>query len=84
MLKTVPVFPLNSVLFPGGVLPLRIFEARYLDMVSHCLRGNSGFVVALIQEGKETGGDATVYSVGTLVSISQWDSTSDGLLGITV
>lgn len=83
MQEAVPVFPLNSVLFPGGVLQLRIFEARYLDMVSRCLRDDSGFVIALINSGQETGGDATVFSIGTLVSISHWDSTSDGLLGIT-
>lgn len=83
MPEIAPVFPLNSVLFPGGVLPLRIFETRYIDMVSRCLRDGRGFVIALIDEGKETGGDATVCSTGTLVSIAEWNTTSDGLLGIT-
>lgn len=82
--KTIPIFPLNSVLFPGGPLALRIFEARYLDMVSRCLRDESGFGVALIREGKEVGKAADVYDVGTLGYISYWEQRKDGLLGITV
>lgn len=78
----VPLFPLNTVLFPGGPLPLRIFEPRYVDMVSHCLRNDSPFGVLLIREGGETG-PATTYEVGTLARISDWYQGSDGLLGIT-
>ncbi len=78
----VPLFPLNTVLFPGGPLPLRIFEPRYVDMVSHCLRNESPFGVLLIREGGETGPAAT-YEVGTLARISDWYQGSDGLLGIT-
>ena len=51
----IPLFPLNSVLFPGGPLPLRIFETRYLDMVSSCLKHEQGFGVCLIEQGSETG-----------------------------
>jgi len=82
--KTIPIFPLNSVLFPGGPLALRIFEARYLDMVSRCLRDESGFGVALIRDGKEVGEAAEVYDTGTLGQISYWEQRKDGLLGITV
>jgi Lon protease-like protein len=78
----IPLFPLHTVLFPGGPLPLRIFEARYLDMVSRCLRDNSGFGVCLIKEGKETGAPALTFEVGTLSYITSWDQRDDGLLGI--
>lgn len=81
---TIPIFPLHSVLFPGGPLALRIFEARYLDMVSRCLREESGFGVALIREGREVGQAAEVYEVGTLGQISYWEQRKDGLLGITL
>ena len=57
--ERVAVFPLNVVLFPGGLLPLRIFEPRYLRMVSECLRQDAPFVVAAIVDGVESGGIAT-------------------------
>src|SRR3569623_2260097 len=79
-----PLFPLNSVLFPGGVLPLRIFEPRYMEMVSECLKEQSGFGVSLSQSGKEVGEAATTYEGGTLVNIIDCDQRDDGLLGITV
>jgi uncharacterized protein len=82
--RTLPIFPLHSVLLPGGPLALRIFEPRYLDMVSRCLRDESGFGVALIRDGEEVGPAAEVYGVGTLVGISYWEQRKDGLLGITV
>jgi len=63
-------------------LPLRIFEQRYLDMISSCLKEDSRFGVLLIRDGSETG-DATTHSVGTLARISDWYQGSDGLLGIT-
>jgi Lon protease-like protein len=78
----IPLFPLGTVLFPGGPLPLRIFEQRYLDMISSCLKNDSRFGVLLIRTGKETG-DATTHSVGTLARIVDWYQGSDGLLGIT-
>ncbi len=78
----VPLFPLNTVLFPGGPLPLRIFEPRYLSMVSHCMRNDSPFGVLLIREGQEAG-SATTHNIGTLARISDWYQGSDGLLGIT-
>ena len=78
----VPLFPLNTVLFPGGPLPLRIFEARYVDMVSSCLKNDSPFGVLLIREGDETG-SATTHDIGTLARIVDWYQGSDGLLGVT-
>ena len=78
----VPLFPLRTVLYPGGPLPLRIFEPRYLDMISSCMKTNSLFGVLLIREGSETG-PATTHSIGTLARIDDWFQGSDGLLGIT-
>lgn len=78
----VPLFPLNTVLFPGGPLPLRIFEPRYLEMVSDCLRKDMPFGVLLIRDGEESG-SATTYSIGTLARITDWYQGSDGLLGVT-
>ena len=78
----VPIFPLRTVLYPGGPLPLRIFEARYLDMISGCLKTESPFGVILIREGNETGA-ASTYDVGTLARITDWYQGSDGLLGVT-
>ena len=78
----VPLFPLRTVLYPGGPLPLRIFEPRYLDMVSKCIKDSSPFGVLLIKTGSEAG-PATTYDVGTLARITDWYQGSDGLLGIT-
>lgn len=78
----VPLFPLNTVLFPGGPLPLRIFEPRYIDMISDCMKNDSPFGVLLIRDGREVG-PATTYDVGTLARITDWYQGSDGLLGVT-
>lgn len=82
-LQTLPLFPLNSVIFPGGALPLRIFEPRYLDMVKECMRNEHGFGIALIKNGKEVGKSAEVYKTGTECRIGDWETLPDGLLGIT-
>lgn len=78
----IPLFPLSTVLFPEGPLPLRVFEPRYLDMVSRCLRSDSGFGVVLIVGGNDTG-DVETTTVGTLARIIDWYQGSDGILGIT-
>ncbi|MGB5490742.1 MAG: LON peptidase substrate-binding domain-containing protein [Woeseiaceae bacterium] len=78
----IPLFPLRTVLFPGGPLPLRIFESRYIDMISHCMKNDAPFGVLLIREGQEDG-LATTHDVGTLATISDWYQGSDGLLGVT-
>lgn len=77
-----PLFPLHSVLLPGGLLPLRIFETRYLDMVRDCLRNGEGFGVCLIESGSEVGAPPRIYPVGTLARIVDWDQRDGGLLGI--
>jgi len=78
-----PLFPLNTVLFPGGVLPLRIFEPRYLEMVKRCMREGSTFGVVLIRGGRETENSVTTHHVGTLAQIVDFDQLPDKLLGIT-
>lgn len=77
----IPLFPLNTVLFPGGPLPLRIFETRYLDMVSDCLKREQGFGVCLVEQSSETG-PAHTYTAGTLARIRDWSNGPDGLLNI--
>lgn len=81
---TIPIFSLNTVLFPNGVLPLRIFEPRYLDMVSDCLKNDTGVGVVLIREGAETGRAAEIFDTGTLSHISYWHKRPDGILSITL
>lgn len=80
----IPLFPLDVVLFPGGALPLRIFEPRYLDMVTDCMKSESGIGVILIKEGKESGIAAKTHDVGTISDISYWHKRNDGMLGITL
>ena len=79
--EEIALFPLQTVLYPGGPLSLRIFETRYLDMVSRCLKKEQGFGVCLIREGKETG-PAQVHMTGTLARIRDWSQGPDGLLHI--
>ena len=81
--RELPLFPLNAVLFPGGPLPLRIFEPRYLDMVSRCLREQTGFAVVLITEGDETAATASFAATGTEAGIVDFDRLEGGLLGIS-
>ncbi len=83
MVDQVKLFPLRTVLFPGGPLQLRIFETRYLDLVSHCLRQNTCFGVCLIRDGQEAGKPAIPFQIGTLARIVDWEKRQDGLLGIT-
>lgn len=78
--EELPLFPLHTVLFPGGPLGLRIFEPRYLDMVTRCLKRDSGFGVCLITAGPEAGGAAQFHVVGTEARIRDWSRGEDGLL----
>lgn len=81
--ETVAVFPLNVVLFPGGLLPLRIFEQRYLRMVSDCMKQEQPFAVAtIIDAGPEAGGVAMTAPVATLARIIDWEQGDDGLLNL--
>lgn len=79
----VPLFPLNTVLFPGGRLPLRIFEQRYMDMAKACLRDGSPFGVCLIREGREVGAPATPVDIGCTATIAAWDMPQLGVLHVT-
>jgi Lon protease-like protein len=81
--REVALFPLHTVLFPGGPLRLRIFEPRYLDMVSECLRNEQAFGVCLIQSGQEAGEAASPHLTGTFARIIDWKRGDDGLLSIS-
>ncbi|MDH5425971.1 MAG: LON peptidase substrate-binding domain-containing protein [Gammaproteobacteria bacterium] len=79
-----PIFPLNMTLFPGGRLPLQIFETRYIDMLKDCFRNNTGFVIVSIKDGHEVGLRPETYTIGTYAEIIDWSTLPSGLLGITV
>jgi uncharacterized protein len=81
--RELPLFPLHAVLFPGGPLPLKIFEPRYLDMVSRCLREQSGFVVVLLGEDEEPQQATSFAATGTEAHIVDFDRLEGGLLGIS-
>lgn len=78
--ETLPIFPLNIVLFPGGILPLKIFEQRYLDMSTICLRDNRPFGVCLIKDGNEVGVPALPEQIGCTAAIMEWDMQQLGVL----
>jgi uncharacterized protein len=77
---TIALFPLNTVLFPGGQLRLKIFEQRYLDMTKRCIAQTTGFgvVAALPAQGNEV----EVANVGTLAVINQWDMPHTGIFSL--
>ena len=82
-LQSLPLFPLGTVLFPGGVLPLRIFEVRYLDMIGRCYKAGAPFGVVSLTEGNEVrrpGAKETFSPVGTLATINGFDSPRPGLM----
>ncbi len=78
------LFPLNTVLFPGSILPLQIFEQRYLSLIKDCMKQQKGFVIVLISDGKEVATTPQIYCTGCYVDIIDWQSLPNGLLGITV
>jgi len=77
-----PLFPLNTVVFPGGQLPLRIFEQRYLEMIKQAIADNAPFGICAIREGTETGTPAIPHSVGTRVHVTDWNMPQTGILHI--
>ena len=77
-----PVFPLGTVLFPGGILPLRLFEARYMDMARECIGGELPFGVCLITDGKEVGNAAEHEPIGCTARIIDWDMAQLGVLQV--
>jgi uncharacterized protein len=80
--ETIPIFPLGTVLFPGALLPLRIFEVRYMDMAKACLKDGSPFGVCLIRDGQEVGAPAVPESVGCLAHIHDCDMEELGILKV--
>ncbi len=78
------LFPLNTVLFPGSILPLQLFEQRYLTMIKDCMKQQTGFVTVLISKGKEVGAAPKIYCTGCYVEIIDWETLSNGLLGISI
>ncbi|MCW8931238.1 MAG: LON peptidase substrate-binding domain-containing protein [Gammaproteobacteria bacterium] len=83
-IKNLPLFPLKSILFPDGAITLKVFEPRYLDMLTECEKTGAGFGICLISEGSEVGVAPEIYPMGTLVEITFWEHRKDGLLGISV
>jgi len=82
---TLPLFPLNTVLFPGCLLDLQIFEARYLDMIGRCMKQGEGFGVVCILEGEQVGkAPPLIASVGCEALIRDFEQQDNGLLGIRV
>lgn len=81
--ETVPIFPLHAVLFPASLLPLRIFEVRYMDMAKECLKRGTPFGVCLIREGAEVGAPAVPEAVGCLARIGECDMEELGVLKVT-
>ena len=77
-----PIFPLRTMLFPDSRLPLRIFEPRYIDMVSKCMKDSLEFGVILSRESNDPKMFET-YNIGTMAKIIDWEQGNDGLLGIT-
>ena len=85
----IPLFPMPLVIFPGGRLPLQIFETRYLDMVKYCLRSDSGFGIVMITEGSQILNNPdeqlpAIKHCGTYCTITDFDELANGMLGITV
>ena len=77
-----PLFPLHTVLFPGGALPLHIFEPRYRLMIGRCLDAGAELGVVLIHEGREVGAPATPHTVGTRARIVQHERLDDGRMNL--
>jgi Lon protease-like protein len=80
--EPLPLFPLNTVLFPSQVLPLHIFEERYKLMINTCLAQDKPFGVVLIYSGNEVGGPAIPHPVGTVANIANWEWLPDGRINI--
>ena len=86
-LQSLPLFPLGTVLFPDGVLPLRVFEVRYLDMIGRCHKAGAPFGVVSLTQGSEVrqpGKSETFAGVGTLATISSMETPQPGLMMIRV
>jgi uncharacterized protein len=82
--RQIAIFPLGSILYPGGILALRIFEDRYMQMAKTSLKSSTPFGIALIREGAEVGAPAIPESIGTLATIDDWDMPQLGILQVRV
>lgn len=85
-MSALPLFPLSTVLFPHGRMPLQIFERRYVDLVKQSMRAGEGFGIVRIERGREVAADdlPVLAPVGTVARIVDFDQLDNGLLGITV
>lgn len=83
-MRELPLFPVSTTLFPGGNMPLRIFEQRYLELIKNCLANNTTFGLCGIREGQEVGVPAVPYEIGTEVRIVEWDMPQTGIFHIAV
>ncbi|MFI4869198.1 MAG: LON peptidase substrate-binding domain-containing protein [Steroidobacterales bacterium] len=81
-MEDIALFPLHTVLFPGGLLPLRIFEPRYVDMVGGCMRQEAAFGVVLITDGSDTSSAVGIAGIGTSARVVDFQAQADGLLGL--
>ena len=81
-MEGLPLFPLHTVLFPGGRLSVRVFEKRYVDMVTRCLKTGAPFGVCLIKSGQEVGEAAEPHPVGTLARVAHCDMEQPGILAV--
>jgi uncharacterized protein len=84
-----PLFPLGAVLLPGGRMPLRVFEPRYVDLIGDCMKQGSEFGVIWIREGSEVvstpeSAMPKLAQLGTAARIVDWDALPGGLLGVTI
>ena len=82
--NTWPIFPLTSIVLPGGLFPLRIFERRYLNMVRDCIKDEKGFCIALVKNETQDKYVDKIYQYTSFVKIIDWNKLEDGVLGITV
>lgn len=91
-LSSLPLFPLHSVLFPGGTLHLQIFEVRYLDLIGKCIKTGAPFGVVSLVEGREVRQRSSAVGdgfaperfadVGTLATVAEWESPQAGLMKV--
>ena len=84
MPEHIDLFPLDTVLFPHGLAPLRIFEPRYLDMVSRCLKKESTFGICLRKKSESDALLDHIHRIGTTCNIIDWEGLEKGFLGILV
>ena len=82
--EEISLFPLQTVLFPGNKLPLRVFEPRYVDLIGRCMREQKRFGIVAIEKGQEAGEIPQIFAVGTDVDIVDFDQGQDGFLNIVI